>query len=235
MILWVALFLLVVAISFVLALQSMRDYHEIPEQSRLEYGLYLIRKTDNFHAGVLDNLRTLIAEQGLIISIERLFKGKQAALTIFGPKKILEQFTQQLDLLELEDYSLNITHENTVVWEVGVKDVYKANLSQIDSLFQNLPTLHIEDQFLWQIILSAKGKNSPHFQTQIRAVVYSPEPIRRKAVTALLQNLHIDKFVKVPRPFSPEQMMAFYKLRSLGKDSKGPVLGSGDVLRLLKV
>lgn len=233
MVLWLILFLLVIAISFILAFLSMRDYHEIPQHTKVEYGLFLIRQVEGLNAQTLDSIRELMHAEGLIISIERLFKGKQAALTIFGPKKILGQFVTQLNLLELEDYTLDLSHQETFVWEVGTKD---NQLPQgLDNIFENLPQLHIEDQFLWQIILTTKGKKDPSFQTQIRAAVYSKDPSRRKALAPILQNLHVDKLVKIPRPFTPEQMMEFYKLRSLSADTKGPILGSEDILRLLKV
>src|SRR3989338_5569825 len=108
MILWLALFILVIAISFILALGSMREYQEIPLKSKEEYGLFLIRNIVNLDAALLESLREHIAKDGLLLSIERLFRGQKAALTIFGPKRILENFKAELSLLELDDYSLNL-------------------------------------------------------------------------------------------------------------------------------
>lgn len=228
MILWLILFLLIIGISFILAFWSMRDYQEIPQQSKAEYGLFLIRRTNSLNFEVLDMIRKSMLKQDLIISIERLFKGKQAALAIFGPKKILEQFAQQLNLLELEDYALNLASEDIFIWEVGVK-------GSTDDIFKNLPMLEHEDQFFWQVILGAKRGKDLSFQTQIRAAVYSEDPIRKKTLVPTLQNLSMGKLIKIPRPFSQEQMMSFYKLRSLSKDSHGPVLASKGVMSLLKI
>ena len=60
MTLWIILFLLSVGISFVLALRSMRDYQEIPQKSDLDYGLFLIRRLDNFDAKLLDSMREFV-------------------------------------------------------------------------------------------------------------------------------------------------------------------------------
>lgn len=228
MILWLILFLLIVGISFILAFWSMRDYQEIPQQSKAGYSLFLIRRTDSLNSEILDVIRKSMLKQGLIISIERLFKGKKAALAIFGPKKILEQFTKQLDLLELEDYTLNLAGQDIFIWEIGVK-------GSTNDIFKHLPVLEHEDQFFWQVILSAKEGGDLSFQTQIRAAVYSKDPVRRKTLVPLFQNLSIGQLVKIPRPFSQEQMMSFYKLRSLDKVGHGPVLTSLRVMSLLKI
>lgn len=236
MILWLALFLLIVGISFVLAFRSMKDYQEIPSHAKVEYGLYLVRQTDNFNANFLDSIGLLILDEGLIISLERLFKGPKAALTIFGPKKVLEKFIPTLNLLELEDYTVDCDSKDVSIWEVGGKDPKKPDLDSANDIFERLSELGEEDQFFWQVILGVrKEKGSFFFQTQIRAVVYCKDPSRKKILTELLQDLKMGELTKVPKPFSVEQMLIFYHLRSLGKDSSGPVLDSEGVMRLLKV
>ncbi len=234
MILWVLLFLLIVGISFVLAYRSMKDYQEIPKNAKVEYGLYLIRQMENFNGGFLDSIGRLISDEGLIISLERLYKGTKAALTIYGPKKVLEKFILTFNLLELEDYTLNCDSKDISIWEMGTK----SNPPSPDNshiLADNLSQLSEEDQFFWQVILSAKkGKENLSFQTQVRAVVYSKDESRKKILTSLLQDLKLGGLIKVPKPFSTEQMLIFYHLRSLGKDSNGPVLDSEGVMRLLR-
>lgn len=233
MILWIILFLLIIAISLILAYLSMRDYQEIPQKSPVEYGLFLIRQTDQFNPGILNSIREYMIQQSLIISIERLFKGKQTALTIFGPKKILAQFTSQLNLLELEDYVQNLVNEDIFIGEVGAKDTTKAKLSYASNMFRALPILDNEDQFFWQIILNAR-KHDLSFQTQIRILVCSKDPLRKQALAASFQDLS-EELIKIPQPYSQEQMMDFYRERSLSKDSKGPILTSEAVTNLLKI
>ena len=229
MILWLALFFLVVAVSFVLAFLSMKDYQEIPVKSREEYALYLIRNPHNLNAVLLDTLRERILPHGLIVSIERLFKGKQAVLTIYGPRRMLEEFNNELNFLELEDYSLNLNSGHIAVWEVTLKN--KDSISEKEGVFRNFPMLRDDEQFFWQIVLGA-GKTS--FQTQIRAAVYSIDHQRRSELAKLLQNFSND-LIKVPRPFSAGQMLTFYRLRSFGIDSEGPVLHPEKIISLLKI
>lgn len=234
MVLWLILFLLIIAISFLMAFRSMHDYHEIPQKSKQQYGLFLIRQIANLTPDMLDQIRKFMLEKELSISIERLVKGGKAALAVFGPKKILEKFSDQLDLLELEDYAVDISGKDMLIWEAGVKDG-RQELILTENMFRGLPALSSEDQFLWQVILWAGDKAGRRsFQTQIRAAVLSKEPARRQAVATAFQNLRED-LVKIPRPFSFKQMMDFYKLRSLSRDSKGPVLTSEALLRLLRI
>lgn len=233
MILWIILFLLVVGISFLLSYRSMKDYQEIPHKSSEEYGLFLVRQTENFNINFLERIQQAILSSGLVISIERLFKGGKAALVIFGPKSALSSFTQ-LNLLELEDYAAGLDSKDIVAWELGAKG--GSNFAEnIINIFKDLPELREEDQFFWQVVLGAKKGKDAYFQTQIRAIVYSPDPVRKKTLSDSLQNLNFGGLVKIPRPFSTEQVMAFYKLRSLSQDSKGPILSPEEVIGFLKV
>lgn len=227
MILWVVLFLLIVAISFVLALQSMRDYQEVPQKPQ-ENGLFLIRQVGNFSIDILGPLLKSAASQGLIISIERLFKGSKTTLVIFGPKTLLNQFGSGLDLLELEDYTASFNNQDVSAWELGVKNDQGFDSSNLANIFSNLPSFTDEDQFFWQVVI---GKD----QTQIRAAFYSKDLQKRQNLTPLFQDLKWGGLIKIPRPFSTEQMINFYKSRSLSKDSKAPVLSPDEVIRLVKI
>lgn len=228
MILWIILFFMIVAISFVLAMRSMRDYQEIPQKSQEDYGLFLIRQTGNLTTGVLDAILKPATSESFIISIERLFKGSESALTIFGPKKHLVKFSGDLNLLELEDYAARLDSEDLSVWEVGVKEKTKFDPDTLDNIFINLPKLDFEDQFFWQVV---SGRD----QTQIRAILYSKDSKRRKVLAPLFHDLKPGGLVKIPRPFSPEQMLNFYRLRSLSKDSKCPAIAPAELIRLLKI
>ncbi|MBI4035984.1 hypothetical protein HY383_03465 [Candidatus Daviesbacteria bacterium] len=236
MALWLILFILVVGISFLLALRSMMDYQEVPEQTKVEYGLFLIRQIDNFDANILNAIRNRLHTAGLVISIERLIKGKQAALTIFGLKKILADFTDKLNLLELEDYTASWAGKEVSTWEIGVKDSHYLKHEDFDNIFKNLPEFAEDDQFFLQVVLSPKGNqdNAP-FATQIRVAFLAEDSQRKRLLAPLLHNLNTGGLIKVPRPFSLGQMMSFYRARSLSKDSKGPILDSQAVARLLKV
>lgn len=232
MILWIILFLLIVGISFILAFQSMKDYQEMPKEASIEYGLFLVRNINNFNIDFLNSIRDIILNEGLIISCERLFKGSQTALTIFGPRKILEEYVSDLSLLELEDYTAVLDSNRVSVWEVGVKNNQSLNTEYLKNIFDNIPELRPDEQFFWQVLLRA-GED-PSFQTQIRALIFSSDE-RRKTLAGEFQNIGLGELTKVPRPFSPLQMMAFYSSRSFSKDSKGPVLPGEAVINLLKL
>lgn len=261
MILWLVLFALVIAISFVLALQSMADFQESPQHFDNEYGLFLIRNTAGLNAAVLESLHNQIIKEGYIVSLERLFKGMRSALVIFGPKDILANFSSQLNLLELEDY-VQVDQRHTQAWEVGVR-VSKSGASEsqrIESFFNSFPMLEQAEQFWWQLTLQAetggfkmpnfkailgrpnmqsevdylmarKGKNRS-FKSQIRAVVFCQDQNRRRKLSEILQSLPSGHLTKVPKPFTSDQIVEFYKSRSLGKDEANPVLTTEEVLKL---
>lgn len=231
MILWLVLFLLVVGISFVLAFRSMRqDYLEVPPQST-QYGLFLIRKTSALKIEVLDSLHEATINEGLIISLERLFKGSKSALVIFGPKNILLNFADKMDLLELEDYT-NTSQENIQAWEVGIKKTTN-KMGKID-LFKDLPVLQEDEQMWWQIVLQAKMQkgNQLVFQSQIRVVLLATDPSRIKELTQNLQNLAAPYLIKLPKAFTNQQILTFYKQRSLDYKSSHPLLNFSDILQL---
>lgn len=221
MILWVLLFVLVVAISFVLAVKSMRDYQEIPTQTGEQYALFLIRKPQALSKELLSAIHEDLLNSGLIISFERLIKGIKAALVVFGPKKVLAVYKDHLDLLELEDYT-NVNPEQFAAWEVGIKhpDV------------PNFPTISGDDQIWWQLILSA-GKDKL-FHPHIRVVVVSADAGRRELLKQTLQDLSPDKFIKLPKDFSDASLLDFYKKRAFRKDTSRN-LHPEEILKLLHV
>lgn len=221
MILWVLLFALVVAISFVLALKSMVDYQEIPAHAGEEYSLFLIKRPQELSVDLLSSLHHKLLAEGLIISFERLIKGSQAALVVYGPKTLLSQYKHTLDLLELEDYT-NVDPRHISAWEVGIKhpDV------------PNFPPLSLDDQVWWQLALAAK--KGDFFHPHIRLIVVSSDDRRREILKQTLQDLSPDKFVKLPKDFSDTSLLDFYKKRGFRKDSNKN-LRPEEVINLLKV
>ena len=227
MILWLLLFLLVIGISFILAFRSMKDYQEIPRKADMDYSLFLIRQVKTLDVKILNTIRQEVLAQGEIISLERLLKGSETALTVFGPKSILGKFQSGLNLLELEDYAAEFTDSRVCVWEVGAKETVKLDPDHFSDILSNLPKLESDEHFFWQVILSKD-------QVQIRAAVSSKDPIRKKMLSSV-QNLNAGGLVKIPKPFSNEQMIEFYRARSFSKDNFGPILDSEGIMRLLKV
>lgn len=222
MILWVLLFALVVAISFVLALKSMADFHEIPTTSGEEYGLFLIRRPHELNEELMSFIHHNLLTSDLIISFERLIKGTRAALVVYGPKKVLSGYKHTLDLLELEDYT-KVDSKQISAWEVLVKIADKPGF----------PPISEDDQIWWQLILSAK--KDEFFHPHVRLVVVSSDRQRRELLKSELASLTTDKFIKLPKAFSDEQLLEYYKKRGFRKDVKNRNLKFAEVIKLLHV
>ena len=234
MILWIVLFVLVLAISFVLALKSMRDYQEIPSQLGGDFSLFLVRNTKGLNEHFFNSLHSDLLQSGLNISIERLFKGKESALVLFGPKSLLAKYKQLFNLLELEDYT-DCEIDKVVTWEVGLKLSQQPTDDSYESVFKNLPELLDSEQFWWQMILWVKKEDSDFFQTQIRAVVYAQDQFRRKELTQKMQNLSPDRFVKLPKAYSNAQIIDFYKKRIFPFKGKKQKINNREIIQLISL
>lgn len=220
MILWILLFVLVVAISFVLAAKSMRDFTEVPSEEE-EYSLYLIRKTPGLSKDILDSIHQDLSGQNRIISFERLFKGGKSALVVFGPSKLILKYKDSLDLLELEDYTdVNVSH--IFAWEAGIK-----SSDGRQKIFGNLPQLSETEQFWWQVIISTD------FKPQITAIVVSEDATKKHSLSQSVQNMAKDIVIKLPKAFSNAQILDFYKIRSIRGGNNNPTLSSEQILQLL--
>lgn len=241
MIIWLILFVIIILISFILAYLSMRDYQEIPEK-KLQYSVYLIQNPEALNSETLNGMHQSI-KRGEILSLERLFKGEQSALVIFGPKPVLQNL-ESLNLLELEDYT-GVKGDDALAWELTLRDQGVSGY-----IFNQMPELETEEQFWWQIVLQTYSKNylselidrlrglqplsdNKAFQAQIRAVLVVPSEQRRKKLKVLLENL-ADNLIKIPRPYTSLQILEFYTQRSFTPVSFGvSALSSSEVLALL--
>lgn len=219
----------------------MRDYQEIPEK-KLQYSVFLIQNPAALNSEVLSSLFLLI-KKGEIISLERLFKGNQSALVIFGPKPILQNLTS-LNLLELEDYT-GVNDQEVAAWEITLKD-YK----MVENIFNQVPEFESSEQFWWQIVLQTYSKNyliefidrlrgvevsskDQTLQAQIRALLVVHSEDRRKKLKVSLENLS-DKLIKIPRPYTSLQLMEFYRKRSFTPASFGvSILSPAEIPALL--
>lgn len=237
MILWIALFLLVISISFVLAVQSMRDFTHIPDFEK-EYGLFLIRNTSALNKHLLDVFIDYLAKSGAYISFERLFKGNKSTLVIFGPKTLLAKYDDILNLLELEDYT-KVELENISAWEVGVKNNgQRVPEGEMDppsgetgneKLFSHMPMLLENEEFWWQVIFSGSLK------PQILGVVVTNDTARKHVLSEGLYNLAPDLIFKLPKSFSSEQLLDIYKKRGFVKENKNPKLIPEKILELFLI
>lgn len=232
MILWIVLFILVLAISFVLALKSMRDYQEIPTQSRGDFSLFLVRNSQALNEKFFNSLHSDLLRSGSNISIERLFRGKESAVVLFGPNNLLIKYKESLNLLELEDYT-NYELNKITAWEVGFKQKQQSE-NTTEPVFKNLPELSDAEQFWWQIVIWVKKGDADSFQIQIRAVVYADQ-LRKKDLTQKLQNISTNKFLKLPKAYSDAQIIDFYKSRSFPKMGKKQKINGREIMQLISL
>lgn len=205
---WLGLFLIILAASFILAYLSMKNYQEIPPP--LENGLYLIRNPAAITEALLDKLHEKLSASGLLVSLERLYKGEKKAWVIYGPVKILPRLTQ-LNLLELEDYT-----------NVPVPGVNSFEMELRPELNLPLPILSENEQFWLQIILQPAGKKS--FQTTFRALVLSKEQ-KQKGIGELSFS---------PRPLSSEKIFSLYKNRVATPGYSSSKIGVSFLFKLLE-
>lgn len=226
MILWIILFILVVSISFVLAAKSMRDFTHIPNADK-EYGIFLIRNTSALNKHLLDEFIEYLVKSGAHISFERLFKGNQSTLVVFGPKKLLLEYGDILNLLELEDYT-NVEIENISAWEVGIRENGQW-IADKGQLFKKLPNLLQNEHFWWQVILSSSLK------PQIIGVLTTNDKSRKHSLVESLYNLAPDLFFKLPKAFSNAQFLDIYKKRGFVKENKNPKFSTEKILQLFLI
>ncbi len=201
------LFILVILISFFLALYSMHDF-EVKPSSKLEYGAFLIKNPKNLSPQTLAPLFSGLAKSNMLISFERLFKGHEGVLVIYGPKNILLKYQSQFNFMELEDYT-NIDLNNVSIWEVEVRDM--------TSFRDKFPNLLEQEQIWLQIIPEINKKDLSVFPTRIRVVVISEEEERLKELTTQFQENYKHILPKIPKPYSRLKVFEFYRKRSFIK------------------
>lgn len=222
MIIWLLAFLLIIIVSFVLALRSMKDFQEVVDD---EKGVFLIKN----HSAISQFLAGLSGMPDTSISLEKLFKGSKAAYVVYGDKEILLKFPD-LDLLELEDYSRQVFAKQVLpfsAWEVGTKDEVNMHrkLTEDHPLFKDV-YMQIEEQLWWQIILHS---DKDGFKSTIRAILICG-PDRKAKLSADLQKNEFG-LVKVPRPIALMDYLKAYQHRSLSQVQLN--LSINEVLKLV--
>lgn len=187
----------------------MRDYYQKPSELSRDYALFLIRNPNAISLELMNDLYKSSRKTDKIIALERLFKGTKSAAVMFGPKSILDSYPD-LNLLELEDYSVNA--RVYTAWEIGSKDHIKLHIDLPD-VFKQVPTLSENEQFWWQLILHAKSAPFT-FDCQIRAVAVAQDERRAKEISEGLETFGNGQLLKLPKAFTSEQILKMYTQRA---------------------
>lgn len=210
MLIWIVIFAIVLGISFILALRSMGDYQELPQQTKTPYSVFLVRQPQALTAELLKQLHKGIIKEHLILSLERLYKDQREALVVFGPVKVLQRFSNVLGLLELEDYSQKI--EAGQSWEVGTKN----GLKQGSGAKFEMPEFLSNEQFWWQIVLDAQNTQETNFKAVIRAVLQTEDHKRAVELEQKLSKIGTEiGLVVLPKEYTSAQIINFYQQRSV--------------------
>lgn len=219
MLIWIILFFIIIILSFVLALKSMNDYQGQPLALKLQYSLFLVKNPTEFTLEILQDIHEETSKNNTIISLEKLFKGEKTALVIFAPKELLNKFSNVLNLLELEDYSLKEIN-NVKVWEIGSNNLSPKLLERDFTI--KLPNLKEDEQLWWQIILKPKSSNyqcrekNVYFQSLIRAVLLTADKSREQEVSEILFTRGKELGLNVlPQSHSGNELLKFYQQRIL--------------------
>lgn len=223
MIFWVILFIFVILVSFLLAIRSMRDFHEIPQVLGTDYATFLIRKTVNVTSDFLNRLHSLMLKEGLLVSFERLFKGSESSLLIFAPRKIIQNFSEELDLIEIENYT-NISPAQISGFEMGTR----GSRATLENFFKDFPKLKETEAVWWQLNLKADKESM--FVTLPRVIIVSNTALE---ISKELQHLAAGFLTKIPKPYTKEQILQFYKRRNFSQDSYTPSLTPSEVRHLI--
>lgn len=227
--------MVVMVVSFLLALRSMSGYQERPLDSPSTYSLFLVGNPEAVKPELIEKLYGVALAGRQIISFERLFKGSKRALVIFGPVAILQPLMGELKLTELEDYSREVNGE-VFAWEVGKKDSHPSDITDFN-LLKEVPRLQDKEELWWQIVL--QPEKNERFCVTVRAVFKTSEKGRVNQLEVELAKIGRDSGLAfLPQAYSSSQILNFYRERSLPYkllSSKGAVLelSSAQVYSLL--
>ncbi len=245
---WVLLFVIIIAASAFLAFRSMRNYQEMPHPER-GYSLFLIRNKNEFNLDLLNKLHYLFQSTDSFFSLERLFKGTQSALLIYGPKSTLVT-VPQLNLLELEDYLDNelgeepfsnlqkkINKNQSYTLTVEPKNNPKKHLN-VKNGFLKLLELFPDQYFFWQLVcFPVKGEGS-RFQVTVRAIVADSD-LHRRVELVKKMTAHMTEFTGLSvdnKNQTPSALYDSFRNRTLiPKEVSAFVLDSQEVINLLSL
>src|SRR5438105_960143 len=110
MILVITIFVIAL-VSFFLTYFSMRNFAQASAVGD-NSSLFLISHPHALNVSTVVKLYKLCREKKTVISLERLFKGREQAWVSYLPKDAVSQLNE-LGLVELEDY----IHQNNLVWQ----------------------------------------------------------------------------------------------------------------------
>lgn len=230
---YILLFIIIIAISAFLAFRSMKSFQEIPSATH-KYSLFLLKNPKAFSLDTLTKLYAHSLSSKLIFSIEVLLKGNQAALALYAPASTAS-LLPELQPIEIEDY-LGVEHLNQIYsWAIQPKNNPKKVLT-VSPDFLKMTELEENQKFFWQIVLTSVKADTPNFQATIRAMVEEGDPIKRVELAKKIDK-EIESctgLVKNPKQDSVSSIFSAFIKRTLTPKQSIPfVLKPQEVLDLI--
>ncbi len=189
MLIWIIIFVIIILISSVLAYRSMKDYEEVPDDSVL-MSVFYIRSPENFNAEILRKIYEFLYPRREFFSIEKLYKGKEKALVLYGPRD-LTNLLPELNLFELEDYLVGegesylgedmdkkVDVNRSVTWLVEPKNNSKRQINPGSGL-SDITVGESQNIFIQAVCFPEKENSEPVFQTTWRIMVADKDAIER--------------------------------------------------------
>ncbi|MBI2022918.1 hypothetical protein HYS97_03665 [Candidatus Daviesbacteria bacterium] len=230
MVIWLVLAGAVLIISFILAFRSMKGFKEIP-QSKIPNSLFLIRNTLEFNEETVRSLGDYAKVLDSQIAFERLFRGQETALVIYGPKTLPGAFPK-LNLLEIEDYLGKTSVDESIGWIISGKIAPAITNANI---FAGLK-LGESQKIYWQIVCFGPAKSDGLFQATIRVLILDKSPAEKAELAKKLKALIEEKtgLLQKSREESTSQVFEEFVKRSLSpRELSKFSLRSGEILSLL--
>lgn len=185
----------------------MRDYEEFPDSVSLN-ALFYIGNPSNINEETLKRIHFRFTQEKHFFSLERLVKGSEKAVVLFGERQMREQFPE-LSLVEIEDYvgevnllsgdgnDKTVDVNQSISWLLEPKSDPKKLLS-IGDEFRELKVENNQKVFMQVILMPSEKSGETVFQTTIRVMVADPDPINRVALAKnvndiILRNVGLKK------------------------------------------
>ncbi|KKQ65814.1 MAG: hypothetical protein US86_C0008G0037 [Candidatus Daviesbacteria bacterium GW2011_GWA2_38_24] len=220
----------------------MKDFVEFPN-AKIPYSIFLVQNPENLTQEILSKIHKLLYTERFrkidpkIISFERIAKGKSKALVIHGPKELLKSLNE-LQLLELEDFSKKLEISRVLSFEVGYLNRGESLEKLITAGIMKGIDLEEDEYFFFQVVAHpAGGVEKNQFQVSIRIAISSQDSVRRATLAKqfnnyLIENLGLSRLEK--NQSSSDIYEAFKKRILIPKEVFKFTLTSEQVLGLLR-
>jgi hypothetical protein len=209
--------------------------------------LFLVRSLGEFNEKTLTRLYDWATSKDLFFSIERLFKGNEQALVLYGAEDLPEVFPE-LDLLELEDYLIPgqtpSPKKTTFTQILGFDIPISGKHGFVRSSFLHNLEIEPTEQLFWQIVTNPVpvpeedrrlGQVTPHFEVVVRTLMVAESSQKRvELARRILELLNKDfGFTENIKPVASRIIFDDYILRNFTEQKGNHFLNSQELLAML--